>query len=82
MSPPSYKRTVSVDSLGLSSPPNCKQALPADSSGSFDLSNRKRIVPSKSSGSTRTGTTQAGESPFPVKKDRHFNASLLPNYVK
>ncbi len=82
MGPPNRKQTAPTDSPGPSGPPNRKRTAPLDSPDPSGLPNRKRTVPPDSPGTTCTGTARAGESPLPVKKQRHFNAFLLPNHVE
>ncbi len=79
---PNCKGTALADSPGPSGLPNRKRTAPPDSPGPSGPPNCKRTAPSDSPGTTRTGTARAGESPLPVKKQRYFNASLLPNHVE
>ena len=82
MGPSNHKSTAPADSSDPPGPPNRKWTAPPDSPGASRPPNCKRTVPSDSPGITHTGTACAGESPLPVKKQKYFNTSLLPNYVK
>ncbi len=79
---PNRKRTAPADSPGLSGLPNRKQTALPDSPGPSGPPHRKRTAPPHRPGTTRTGTACTGESLLPVKKQRHFNAFLLPNHVE
>ena len=77
--PSTSKRIVLANNPGPFSPSTSKRTAPADSPGPL---NRKWTVPLDSPGTTCTGTACAGESPLLVKKQRHFNTSLLLNHVE
>ena len=77
--PPNHKRTAPVNSPSPFGLPNCKQAAPSDSPGSSSSPNRNETALFDSPGTTRTGTAHAGKTLIPVRKQRHFNASLVPN---
>ncbi len=80
--PPNRKRIAPADSPSPSGLPNRKRTAPPDSPGPSGPPNCKRTAPPDSPGTTRTGTAHAGESPLPVKKQKHFNTFLLPNHVE
>ncbi len=82
LGPPDRKWTARDNSPGSFNLLNCKRTALPDSPGPSGPPNHKLTTPRDSPGTTSTGIARTNESPLPVKKQRQFNASLLPNHVK
>lgn len=79
MGPPNHKQTMPVNNPSPSGFSNSKQIAPADSP---DPLNCKQITTSDSSSITHADNACASENLLLVKKQKHFNMSLLPNHIK